>query len=526
MVTTRPLPWGVALGLIICSGVLLRWSFPEPGIWAAAPAGIMLWLLAVRGRGFWGSAWLSLIGSLAFWLSLIQWLTLYLGPLPWAALATLMSLYMALAGAVIGWLQRWVPRIWPGRLGRLVLLPALIASVWLAREQWAATWPYGGFSWGRIAMGQTTGPFAELLSWIGANGVSWVMVAFSAALLAVLNEPRSLLDRRPRSLPILVLASITVGLAAVPVWSLPVVGQLRVLAVQGGADASLFTDLPAGSILRAQANATVERRDETADVIVWPENGADLDPLRSGASAAVLSAISDHFNAPIVVGAITYRDEQYFNSSLLWRSPSGLIDWYDKAHPVPFAEYMPDRAFWRPFAPDLIDLISRDYAAGTRPNVLDIGRARAGIAICFDIAYDDLTAAMVREEAGIIFAQTNNADFGHTDENVQQLEIARMRAIETGRAVINISTVGTSAILMPDGHTLAQLETWSPGSMLENVPLVAGPTQAALVRAPLNIGLVGFGILGTALTGVLAWGGRRYSSELPLRRVRSQSRRS
>ena len=59
--------------------------------------------------------------------------------------------------------------------------------------------------------------------------------------------------------------------------------------------------------------------------------------------------------------------------------------------------------------------------------------------------------------------QTNNADFRGTDENLQQLAFARMRAIETGRSVVNISTVGTSQVIRPDGATVDELPADAPG---------------------------------------------------------------
>ena len=64
---------------------------------------------------------------------------------------------------------------------------------------------------------------------------------------------------------------------------------------------------------------------------------------------------------------------------------------------------------------------------------------------------------MVRQGAEVVFAQTNNADFGRTDESVQQLAIARIRAIELAQTVVNISTVGTSAVILADGAIIDQL---------------------------------------------------------------------
>ncbi|WP_244303380.1 nitrilase-related carbon-nitrogen hydrolase [Leucobacter coleopterorum] len=119
---------------------------------------------------------------------------------------------------------------------------------------------------------------------------------------------------------------------------------------------------------------------------------------------------------------------------------------------------------------------------GTRSPVIDVatdaGPVRVGIAICFDIIFDQQAVELVGDEAEVVFAQTNNADFGRTDESAQQLAIARMRAIETGRALVNISTVGTSAIVAPDGTDLAQLTPFTADAMVAELPLVSGETPA------------------------------------------------
>jgi len=79
-----------------------------------------------------------------------------------------------------------------------------------------------------------------------------------------------------------------------------------------------------------------------------------------------------------------------------------------------------------------------------------------------------------------VLAQTNNADFGFTDESVQQFAIARIRAIETARTVVNISTVGTSAIIHPDGSVHHRLPVYEPDVMVDDVPLSTTKTPAVI----------------------------------------------
>lgn len=117
--------------------------------------------------------------------------------------------------------------------------------------------------------------------------------------------------------------------------------------------------------------------------------------------------------------------------------------------------------------------------------------------------YDDVIWEGAREGAEVYMFQTNNADFRDTDENLQQLAFARMRAVETGRSVVNISTVGTSQVIAPDGATLDSLDAGVAGHMLTDVPLRTGITPAVLVGPSVQM-LLGWGsLLALAVFGIL-----------------------
>jgi apolipoprotein N-acyltransferase len=167
----------------------------------------------------------------------------------------------------------------------------------------------------------------------------------------------------------------------------------------------------------------------------------------------------------------------------------GVTDWYDKKRPVPFAEYVPDRDFWYSLAPDLVGLISRGYTFGTRDGIFELGENKLGVLICFEIAIDDISRDLVGSGAQLILSQTNNADFGRSDETFQQVAIAKLRAIETGRAVVNDSTVGVSAIFGPDGRVLDQLPTFEPGVMVARVPLRSSITPAMAIGGGLDLAI-------------------------------------
>lgn len=526
---TRPprvpiVPLPVALVVASCAGLLLDTAFPDKGWWFTAFPAIALALIAMQGRRSGGAILVGLVFGAFFYWPHIEWASEFLGIVPWSALAAVMTLWNAAAAALIALAYRWVPRVWNRLPGRLLLLPAIVAGIWTAREAAASVWPYGGFSWGRVAFSQSDSPFSPLFAWLGVSGVTFAMVFLSALAIAAVLEA----IRHPhRSVALGALVTIvTLLLAAVPPWtSLPGTAPtsaptLRVGAVQGATKAGYFDPPEAfGDNLIAQVAATEPLYDEDVDVVVWPEGASDADPLRYDWAAELWDEVSERAGAPLIGGTITTRQldkvdangdpvPEYFNTVMLWDADSResrVLDYYDKKHPVPFGEYVPDRAFWRQFAPDLIDLIQREYTPGTTDSVFDIGGGViVGHAICFDIVDDQLLTEIVEQGGQIVFAETNNADFGFTDESVQQLAIARIRAIETARTVVNISTVGTSAIVLPDGTIDQQLPWYEPGVMVADVPLLTTVTPAVLAGRQLEwlaaiVGLAGLLIAGLAV---------------------------
>ena len=500
---TRPLLplWG-ALIVAAASGPILDAGFPDQNLWPLTFVGIAAVLISLIGRSVGSAGLVGFIAGMAFYLVHIGWATEFLGEvLPMLALCFLESLFFSLGSVTIALAYRWVPRVWTGPAGRLGLLPVIVAGLWTAREAIMSVWPYGGFAWGRVALSQSESPVAHLFGWIGVSGVSFIMVlAVAVAIEAV----------QATSLRGLLRVTVAMGAAAlvlaIPAFPVSTDGSIRVAAVQGNGKAAYIDQREYGDLLRAQYEATEAIKDKTADVVLWPEGGTDINPITDPNAAAVFDYVSAQFHAPLISGAITEVGDDIYNSSLLWIAGKGATDVYNKRHPVPFGEYIPDRAFWRPFAPDLIDLVEREYTIGTTDPIFDLGTVRVAVNICFDIVDDELMKESIDGGAQIIFAQSNNADFGHTDESVQQLAIARVRAIELGRTVVNISTVGTSAVIGADGTTLKQLPTYTAGAMVITVPTSSTVTGAVIAGRQIEWLVSFYALAVLLLAGIL---GRR-----------------
>lgn len=484
--------WRIPLAMI--GGLIALYIFPTENIWVLSPLVPALILIATLGMGFRLALLTGFIAGQVYYIAHIEWISLYLGPVPLLALSTLMSVYFALGVGLTSWLWK---RLKP-KTNQYIWFAVLAAAIWIAREWLAMSFPYGGFPWSRLGMAQAHGPWGN---WAYLGGIS--LVGFAVALLGSLLAVIAI-GARKRGFP-LRLATISAALIATmpAIFPLGLLNQTdrtaTIAAVQGNANAGLFSNLTPGTILNNHIQATklVSETDlaDELDLIVWPENASDVDPLRSDEARGAIDKIAKEFDAPFTFGTITKSGDDVYNSTLLWSPTEGPIDQYDKKRPVPFAEFVPDRPFWRALAPDLIDLVPRGYSFGERDGIFELEEFMAGTLICFEIAIDQIPRELANSGAEVILSQTNNADFGYSDETYQQAAIAKLRAIETGRSVVNISTVGLSAIYLPDGKTLNELTWYQPGAMVNKVPLYSAITPAVFIGGWIDALIAALGVL-------------------------------
>lgn len=486
------LPLSAALPAAAVAGALMDAATPDLGWWPLAFVSVTLLLMALLGRSTRSAFAVGCVFGAVFNLTHLIWVAQFLGPVPWLTLSLLQTLLVGAGSITIALAYRWVTVSRIGGFADLVGIPALVAALWAAREVLVGLWPYSGFPWARVGMTQVPGPFPEVASWVGTTGLSFLVVAVCAATVQALRPGRrQFLASAPALGGVLLLAVI-------PQYPTQSAGTFTVGWVQGNGPAGYFDDRSARDVLRAQVETSQQLLGQGMDVLAWPEGSVDTDPTASESTQRLLSEISAAYDAPLLMNAATTRGERTFNSSMLW-TVAGAAQSYDKINPVPFGEYVPDRWLFERLAPDLVGLIQREYTPGSAAPVMDVGDTRVGLAICFDVIYDDVVFDAARRGAQVYIFQTNNADFRGTDENVQQLAIARMRAIETGRAVVNVSTVGTSQIIHPDGSTAETIGVDTAAARVSEVPLRVGTTPATWLGPSVETTAV------IAAAGVLLW---------------------
>jgi apolipoprotein N-acyltransferase len=507
----------------VVGGVLAYSAFPSLSWWWAAPVAVALLQAAVRDARPRAALGLGLLFGLAFLLPLLRWTSLQVGPLPWLALVVAESLFLALLGLLLSW---------TGRLPRPALRVLAGAGALVATEALQARLPFGGFGWSRLAFTQTEAPTLGLAAVGGAPLVSFAVAVAGLALVELV-----LATVRRRAVPAVLAgaaaaAALVVG-TVVPTPTAAEAGELAVAGVQGdvpqlgmefNAERRAVLDNHARGT-RSLAEAVEDGSAEQPDLVVWPENASDIDPFRNDDARQVIDGAVEAVDAPTLVGTLVRgEDGRTRNTSLLWLPGEGPVAEYVKRQPVPFAEYVPYRDFFRRITP-LVDQAG-NFAPGDEVGLLDVevdGRdepVRVGDLICFEVVDDDLVREVLDGGAQLLVVQTNNATFGLSDESVQQLAMTRLRAVETGRAVVHVSTVGVSAMVAPDG-TLLERSTLSSAAVLHaRLPLRTTPTLADRLGAGPETVLAVGGILG-ALVG--ARGRRRDGGAAPAARADTTS---
>jgi apolipoprotein N-acyltransferase len=506
----RRLPWRTVLALV--GGLVLVLAFPGHDLPVLAVLGPALLSIAVRGERARSGLWLGLVFGLAFFAPLLSWTGIYVGPFPWLALAVFEALHLGLLGAALA------------ATSRLPLWPLWGAALWVADEALRGRFILGGFPWGRLGFSQTEGPLLSLAAYGGVPLVSFA-VALTGTLLAaaVLALHRAWRGgdrgRALRGVAVAVAAVLAVPLVGAAAW-LPLPGSSLTEGGPTSTVALIQGNVPrAGLEFNAQRRAVLDNhveqtlqlaadvavgREAQPDVVLWPENSSDIDPYTNADAARRIQQAADAIAAPILVGAVVEGPGRFVsNTAIVWEPDTGPGETYVKRHPVPLAEYVPARSFFRFFS-EKVDLVQRDFTKGTEVGVLDVGGVRVGDLICFEVVYDGLVRDVVDGGAGMIVVQTNNATFGYTDESAQQLAMSRLRAVEFGRTVAVVATSGISAVVAPDGTVAQRSELFTPDVLVEEIAQRDDVTVAQRLGAAPEWVLTALG-LGALLVVLRSW---------------------
>ena len=491
-----------ALLASVAGGLAVYASFPPIDAWPLAVLGPALLVVALTGRSLRGSFGCGLAFGVALFVPLLSWLV-NVAWYAWAALAVAEAVIFALL--CVGQRLLLVLPFWP----------ALVAAWWVAAEALRDRWPFA-FPWGRLAMSQSVAPDVRWVAIGGAPLLSF-LVALTGAMAAryVLTALGSG-GWRARG-------AAGAGLAAVVTAGLVLAGGLLPVDPTGGAPtatvAAIQGDVPRARNLPQLLNDSEVTQDQVAatlklaaqvksgrapapDVVIWPEDAVGLDPREYPYLYGQVEEAMTAIGRPILVGEVLQDPQR--NVGQLWVPGVGPTTIYVKRQLVPFGEYIPFRGLISSFS-SLPSLNPVNFTPGHQAVVFGIGKIRLGDVICYEVGFDDLVRSEVNAGANLIALQSNDADFeidGQLGETEQQTAMARIRAVESDRAVVYASTTGESTIIAPDGAVITRSGIWRQAILDARVPLVSYRTLADRVGAWPEYVLVLVTVLALGLAGL------------------------
>ena len=412
---------------------------------------------------------LGLFGTGVYWLhisiNMFGGVTLVGSILVTAALVAFISLYPALVGFIA---RRWFSR------NQAICIILIIPALWVLAE-WARSWVFTGFPWLNLAYSQSDTFLANLVPIVGAYGLSWLTMLL-AALLASLyyNRGRS-------SLPILVgitLICVTCLSLGEVDWTRQKQKQLSTALVQAAIPQELKW-LPEMREKSLELYMQLSAPHWGADLIVWPETAIPAYPESVPGFINNMEKLTRE-RQTLFLSGLPSRDQDsgnYYNSVMMLGEAEP--QWYHKQHLVPFGEYLP----LKPLLGRVLDFLQipmSDFSKGKQEKPLLMAKDLAiGISICYEDTFGEEVIGAL-PEADILVNVSNDAWFGDSLAPHQHLQMARMRALESGRYLLRATNTGITAIIDEKGRILERSTQFKAEALSATVKLFQGATPYVL----------------------------------------------
>ncbi|MGC1512386.1 MAG: apolipoprotein N-acyltransferase [Acidimicrobiales bacterium] len=359
----------------------------------------------------------------------------------------------------------------------LLTLPASLVLVDASRS----AWPFGGTPIALFSQTQIGGPLAQVARLGGGLAVTAMVgvVGVVGVCLAALTTRRTGADRPKAAGPAVAglgtAVVIGVCLAATFAPNGRSIGDIRVSMVQGGGERgtrAVTTD--SRDVVRAHVTASA-KVPKGVDLVLWPEDVLENDGALDGSDMdRGMGALARRFDAPLAAGVFEVYDRHNRNAAVAWDAKGVVTGRYEKNQRVPFGEYVP----FRSLIASIVDVsaIPNDAIAGKGPAILRTSAADLGVVICYEVFFSRRTRAAMDEGAELLYVPTNANSYTTTQMPALELGAARLRAIETGRYVLQVAPTGFSAFIDPDGDVVSRTDLGAQAVLTDQVQRRTGST--------------------------------------------------
>lgn len=453
--------------LALIAGLLFPLAFEPYGLWPLLFVSMALGYTAFLGAGtakraFW-YGWLYGFGMFGFGIAWLHVAMTQYGHMPlWmsvpftGAFAAILALYY---GLTFGLARRW-------HLGALGF-----AGLWVIAD-WLRGWLFTGFPWlyGGYALVDT--PLRGLAPLAGVWAVTLVALVLSVTVVELIRRR----GRAPVPLAAAILLSALALVGGHLNFTRPSGPPQQVALVQGNIPQNLKWLITMRDRTREiYANLTEDLPPNT--LVVWPESAMiqfyqDIKPFVDGVGREVAA------KGGALITGLPWRDASqfpplYHNSiAVVGTDHDGV---YHKQKLVPFGEYVPFEDLLRGLIP-FFNLPMSSFTPGQpdQPNLHALGQEIAPF-ICYEILYPDLVAART-QDADVLLTISNDAWFGDSAGPHQHFEMARMRAVETGRWLLRDTNNGLTGIIDPQGKVIDTLPQFTRDVLIGSYRPMQGTT--------------------------------------------------
>lgn len=460
--------------LAFFAGALITLSFAPFNIWPCTLLGMLVFTLSlqqvtsrqaiVRGWSF-GS---GLFLSGASWV----YVSIHLHGNASVPLAGFLTAAFCMGlGLCISLVAYLYVRFLRGRPGHLLFgIPLL----WMLGE-WFRCWFLTGFPWLFLGYSQVDGPLAAWAPVIGTMGIS-ALLALSSASVAQWMLGRTLSASYGIGLSLLLwLLAIHLGMQQwVHAADKP---PLKVAAVQANIPQEQKWD-PGFLLPTYRLYQDLTEQNWDADLIVWPETSIPRLFHRAQSFITRMDDLAQKHHSAIIAG-IPYSSPEdrhrYYNSIIAFGDGQGV---YHKKRLVPFGEYVPLEDMLRGLI-EFFNLPMSNFSVGPDKNVLlDVHGIKLAPFICYEVVYPDLVNENL-PAADVLITISNDTWFGDSHGPLQHMQMAQMRALETGRYLIRGTNNGVTALVDYHGKIITALPQFTRGVLRGEVKAMQGLTPYA-----------------------------------------------
>ena len=326
----------------------------------------------------------------------------------------------------------------------LVALPLAHALA----ETFRFSFPFGGVPLASLAISQSASPLVGIVRIGGPLLLTFCVLQIGFALSQLVVAPRI------KHIAVFSAFIVLIVCAGIIAPRGNDTGETRTIAaVQGGGpQGTLAINTNPRDVVERHLAATRAINSTNLDMVIWPENVIDVADFYNSDERIEIAEQAARLGAPFVVGITEDVNARYFtNAQIVVNEDGTLGDRYDKVRRVPFGEFVPLRGLLETLGAP-VDRIPRDALAGSDIARLQVGDTTVGVAISWEVFFSGRANEGIEAGGSMLVNPTNGSSYTGTILQTQQIASSRLRAIENGRWLVQVSPTGFSAFISPTGE--------------------------------------------------------------------------